>query len=94
MFGVDYRVRLIEASDYEVNSFELLRGFISGLHAGNFDITNVFIDNLYKTIGQDQAANEAFVDWVADFAKENNMEITMTISADPAAASEGMKKYL
>ena len=49
---------------------------------------------LYKTIGQDQAANEAFVDWVADFAKENNMEITMTISADPAAASEGMKKYL
>ena len=54
----------------------------------------MFIDNLYKTIGQDQAANEAFVDWVADFAKENNMEITMTISADPAAASEGMKKYL
>ena len=54
----------------------------------------MFIDNLYKTIGQDQAANEAFVDWVADFAKENNMEITMTISADPETASEGMKKYL
>ena len=50
--------------------------------------------NLYKTIGQDQAANEAFVDWVAKFAKENNMEITMTISADPETASEGMKKYL
>ena len=43
---------------------------------------------------QDQAANEAFVDWVANFARENNMEITMTISADPATASEGMKKYL
>ena len=70
------------------------RIFLSGLHAGNFDITNVFIDNLYKTIGQDQAANEAFVDWVAKFAKENNMEITMTISADPETASEGMKKYL
>ena len=31
---------------------------------------------------------------IAHFAKENNMEITMTISADPETASEGMKKYL
>lgn len=93
-FDVDHRVRLIDASEYASGSYTFLRGFLSGLHAGNFDITNVFIDNLYKTIGQDQAANEAFVDWVADFAKENNMEITMTISADPATASEGMKKYL
>ena len=93
-FDVDHRVRLIDESEYASGSYTFLRGFLSGLHAGNFDITNVFIDNLYKTIGQDQAANEAFVEWVAKFAQENNMEITMTISADPAAASDAMKKYL
>ena len=93
-YDVTYKVRLVDSQEYGISSPDMLKGFLSGLHAGNFDITNVFIDNLYKTIGQDQAANEAFVDWVADFAKENNMEITMTISADPAAASEGMKKYL
>ena len=93
-YDVNYRVRLVDAEEYGIRNLDMLKGFLSGLHAGNFDITNVFIDNLYKTIGQDQAANEAFVDWVADFAKENNMEITMTISADPETASEGMKKYL
>ena len=93
-YDLSYKVRLVDSKEYGISSSEMLKGFLSGLHAGNFDITNVFIDNLYTTIGQDQAANEAFVDWVADFAKENNMEITMTISADPAAASEGMKKYL
>ena len=93
-YDVNYRVRLVDSEEYGIRNLDMLKGFLSGLHAGNFDITNVFIDNLYKTIGQDQAANEAFVDWVADFAKENNMEITMTISADPATASEGMKKYL
>ena len=93
-YDVTYKVRLVDSKEYGISSPEMLKGFLSGLHAGNFDITNVFIDNLYKTIGQDQAANEAFVDWVADFAKENNMEITMTISADPAAASDAMKKYL
>ena len=93
-YDVSYKVRLVDSQEYGIRSAEMLKGFLSGLHAGNFDITNVFIDNLYKTIGQDQAANEAFVEWVAKFAQENNMEITMTISADPAAASDAMKKYL
>ena len=93
-YDVTYKVRLVDSKEYGISSPDMLKGFLSGLHAGNFDITNVFIDNLYKTIGQDQAANEAFVEWVAKFAQENNMEITMTISADPAAASDAMKKYL
>ena len=93
-YDVTYKVRLVDSKEYGISSPEMLKGFLSGLHAGNFDITNVFIDNLYKTIGQDQAANEAFVEWVAKFAQENNMEITMTISSDPANASEAMKQYL
>ena len=93
-YDVTYKVRLVDSKEYGISSPEMLKGFLSGLHAGNFDITHVFIDNLYKTIGQDQAANEAFVEWVAKFAQENNMEITMTISADPADASDAMKKYL
>ena len=72
----------------------MLKGFLSGLHAGNFDITNVFIDNLYKTIGTDLAAAEDFVTWCAKFAADNSMEITITISEDPAKASDGMKQYL
>ena len=93
-YDVTYKVRLVDSKEYGISTPDILKGFLSGLHAGNFDITNVFIDNLYKTIGQDQAANEAFVDWVAKFAADNNMEITMTISADPDTASEGLKKYL
>ena len=64
------------------------------MHAGNFDITNVFIDNLYKTIGNDRSAEEDFVTWCAKFAADNNMEITMTISEDPAQAPEGIKQYI
>jgi hypothetical protein len=72
----------------------MLKGFLSGLHAGNFDITHVYIDNLYKTIGNDRAAGEAFILWCAEFAKTNSMEITVTISDDPAAASDAIKAYL
>ena len=93
-YDVTYKVRLVDSKEYGINSPEMLKGFLSGLHAGNFDITHVFIDNLYKTIGQDKALGEAFVAWCAEFAKVNNMEITVTISDDPAQASELMKQYM
>ena len=93
-YDVTYKVRLVDSKEYAISNPDMLKGFLSGLHAGNFDITHVFIDNLYKTIGTDKAAGEEFVVWCAKFAAENNMEITISISEDPANASEEVKKYL
>ncbi|MCI6227924.1 MAG: hypothetical protein SPC78_05400 [Candidatus Faecousia sp.] len=93
-YDLSYKVRLVDSKEYGISSSEMLKGFLSGLHAGNFDITNVFIDNLYKTIGTDLAAAEDFVAWCAKFAADNSMEITITISDDPAKASDGLKQYL
>ena len=93
-YDVNYRVRLVDSQEYAISSSDMLKGFLSGLHAGNFDITNVYIDNLYKTIGTDRAAGEEFVVWCAGFAEANNMNITITISDDVALASEEVKKYL
>ena len=93
-YDVNYRVRLVNAKEYEIDNIDKLKGLLSGLHAGNFDITNVYIDNLYKTIGNDRATGEAFIAWCAEFAKANNMNITITVSDDPAEASEAVKAYL
>ena len=93
-YDVNYRVRLVDSKEYGISNLDMLKGFLSGLHAGNFDITNVYIDNLYKTIGTDRAAGEAFIIWCAAFAETNNMNITVTVSDDPAEASEEVKKYL
>ena len=93
-YDINYRVRLVDSEEYGICNSDMLKGFLSGLHAGNFDITNVYIDNLYKTIGSDRANGEAFILWCAEFAKANNMEITLTVSDDPALASEEIKKFL
>ena len=93
-YDVTYRVRLVNSKEYGISNPCMLKGFLSGLHAGNFDITHVYIDNLYKTIGSDRAAGEDFILWCAEFAKANNMEITVTVSDDPALASEEIKKFL
>ena len=93
-YDVTYKVRLVDSQEYGIKSVEMLKGFLSGMHAGNFDITHVFIDNLYKIIGADLASAEDFITWAAKFAADNSMEITVALSEDPANAPESMKQYL
>ena len=94
-YDIHYHIRLIDAEEYKLNSYDLLRGFISGLYAGNYDITQVFIDNLCKIVGADvNKDTEAFLNWLDLFGERNNIKFTATISADPSVATDGMQKYL
>ena len=93
-YDIPYQVRLVEASAYGICSNALLYGFLCGLHAGNYDITNVFIDDFYKLL--DDRSNEAvekLLDDLAAFAQRENVNFTIMASADPNEASEGIRKY-
>ena len=94
-YDIHYHIRLIDAQEYRLNNYDLMRGFISGLYAGNYDITYVFIDNLCKITGHDvDTETEEFLNWLDVFGEQNNIKFTATISADPSAATDGMQKYL
>ena len=94
-FDLSHKVRLLNAAEYELASYETLRGFVSGLYAGNYDISHIFIDNLCKTMGGEVTqATEDFLNWLDSFGEKNGIKFTVTISADPSAATDGMQKYL
>jgi hypothetical protein len=94
-YDIHYHIRLIDAQEYKLNTFDAFRGFISGLYAGNYDISQVFIDNLCKTIGVEaDHETEEFLNWLDAFGEKNNIKFTVTISADASAATDGMRKYL
>ena len=94
-YDINYKIRLVEASHYDMKDFDFLKGFISGLYAGNYDITHIFIDSLTKIVPSEATdlAVEDFLDWLNDFGEDNNIKFTVTISADSSLASDGVKKY-
>ena len=94
-YDIHYHIRLIDADEYKLNSYDLLRGFISGLYAGNYDITQVFIDNLCKIVGGGvDKDTEEFLNWLDIFGERNNIKFTATISAETSEATDGMQKFL
>ncbi|MBM6927129.1 hypothetical protein [Pseudoflavonifractor phocaeensis] len=94
-YDIHSKIRLVEASHYDMGNFDFMKGFISGMYAGNYDITHIFIDSLTKIVGVDPADHsvEVFLDWLSKFSDDNNIKFTVTISADESLATEGVKKY-
>ena len=95
MFDIPHSVRLVCTSDYDFRSYEYLKGFISGLHAGNYDITHIFIENLNKIFNaQNMDETEEFLCWCDSFSDRENVKFTITISEDENKATDKMKEFM
>ena len=93
-YDISHRVRLVDVSSFPITSYERLKAFICGLYSGNFDISDIFIDSLYKVAKSDSVEEaENFLAWLDEFGAANNINFVTTISADDATASDGIKKF-
>jgi len=96
MFDVPHSIRLIKTSDYEFSGgYGFLQGFISGLHAGNYDISHIFIDSLMKIAGDPSDSKlETFLDWCEKFSNVEGVKFTISVNSSAELASPGIRKYL
>lgn len=93
-YDINSKIRLVDSTPYDLVNYDMMKGFISGLYAGNFDTTHVFIDSLTKIVGKDvDTETETFLAWLDSFGEKNNIKFTVTISADVSLAGEDLRKY-
>ena len=94
-FSLRHQTRMIDAEEYQLGNFEALRGFICGLYAGNYDISQIFIDNLCGIVNsEDSNTIDRFLVWMDRFGEACNIKFVVTISADPETATDVMRKFL
>ena len=94
-FDIPYQARLIEAGSYDIGSYEFIKGFICGLHSGNYDITHVFVDNFYKIVSnKDPVMFGEFLDWLESFSKREKIEFVISVTIDPDTVGEAIRKYM
>ncbi len=93
-YDIPHQARLIVASNYDFGSTEFMKGFISAMHASNYDITHVFIDNLYKMFRDHTVeGSEDFLDWLEAFSEKEGIHFTLTLSAPIESATERIRRY-
>ena len=92
-YHIDYKARLIDMDEYKISGYDMLYGFISGVLAGNYDITELYVDGILKVGGRDYEALGKTLAAVDALAGEN-VKVIVTVSADEAELPDSVKKYL
>jgi hypothetical protein len=94
-FDLSYTIRLIDIEGYGVRGLDAYYGFIAGLLAGNYDITDIYGDATFKILcGKDEKNCEAlatFVERVNALTEKSDINIIFTISCNPADLPERIK---
>ena len=82
-FDVTSAAKLCDVDEYGVNGYDAYYGFLCGICAGNYDITDVFCDATYKIVGEkDFDLIADFLERVSALAEEANVKFTFTLSCD------------
>ena len=92
-YDIDKAVRLIDTEQYAIDNFESYYGFIAGLLAGNYDITDVFGDATFKIGGRDLDAFTCMIGKIEKLAKTAETTVTFTVSCDFAELPENLKAF-
>jgi len=80
-YDLSHKARLVNADAYSISGVDALFGFASGICAGNYDLTDMFIDGTLKIIGDDKETLIKFVNKIEALTKEANTNIILSVSA-------------
>ena len=94
MYDLEREVRFIDTSEYDVAGEAALCGFVKGVIAGNHDNEYVFIDGVVRIAGKPVQELAAFFYMLDKVAKNNNMVITVAVSAAKEELPDFVTKYL
>lgn len=93
-YDIDHAVRLIDIEDYKVESYDAFYGFLAGIFAGNYDISEIFVDGTLKIGGRDYTQLSAFIEKLGTLVEVSKASVTFTVSCDNTELPESMKKYI
>lgn len=93
-FDITSKVRLIDTEEYLVRDAEALYGFIAGILASNYDVTDLFVDNTFKICGGNIGALDAMLENVNALLAKHDVNVFMTASIPVEDATDTIKKYL
>ena len=85
--GLTYEIsssaRLVYSDEYAIAGYDAVYGFITGLMAGNYDITHIYVDPIFKMCGRDFEAFTQMVNKLEGLEAAKDVHIVFTLSCEP-----------
>ena len=80
-YDITSKARLIDTDQYSISGYDMLFGFLSGICAGNYDVTDILIDSTFKICPEAVDGLEAFTKKLQDLSENSEANFVVLISA-------------
>ena len=92
MFDISRNVRMTDTTDFDIVNYSEFEGFICGIISGNYDITNIFVDGLFKIVKSDDLDGlETFLTRLEKISKKFDISFVLSLSIDADTAPDYVK---
>lgn len=93
IFDVKSKARMADTSEFEIKSYDEFLGFISGIVSRDFDITNIFVDGIFKIVGSDNLDGfKSFLNRLETMSQKFEITFVISVSIDAETAPDYIKK--
>ncbi|GHU55158.1 hypothetical protein FACS1894132_10840 [Clostridia bacterium] len=91
-YQLSYRVRLVDTARFFITDYDAFYGFVAGLLASNYDISDIFVDGILRIAGREY---EKLGEILSKLEKltDGTTTIVFTVSADDTDLPENVLKY-
>ena len=83
-YDIPHNTRLVNIENFGVVGYDAFYGFLCGICAGNYDVTDIFVDATLRIGSRDYNELLEFIKKVAPLSTDSNTVITFTVSCDEA----------
>ena len=81
-YDVSSRARLLETDTYAIRGHKAFYGFLAGICAGNYDVTDILIDATFKIVGRDYGELPQLFEMLSNLSESSDVDFVFTISCD------------
>lgn len=92
-YSISRKARWCDTEYYKVEGYDAFYGFVAGLLASNYDITDVYVDGIFKIGGRDYEAFGKMLEKI-DALTGDDVSVVFTVSADVEELSENVKQFI
>lgn len=94
IFSLDTNVRLINLSDYSVNSIEKFYGFLLGMLSMDFDLEKIYIDSVYKIIDIKKEDLKCLVKNLEAISEKHDVDILINVDYLADDVDSDLRSYV
>ncbi len=94
-YTISHKIRLVDIEHYDVMGYDALYGFLTGILAGNYDITHLFVDATLRIGGRDlNALADMLLKLQKVVVERGDTEVMFTISCDKDELPESLREMV